>query len=90
MFPTLQANDPSAQCQNRWIAIVLAAFIACLKMTAPASAEEPTPWAKRNLPELFQLYQEFHKAPELSLKEEKTGMKVGEELRSAGLEVTSV
>ncbi|MGE0609151.1 MAG: amidohydrolase [Pirellulales bacterium] len=55
---------------------------------SPAVAEEPQAWAKRHLPELFSLYQEFHKSPELSLQEERTGMKLAGELRSLGLDVT--
>lgn len=40
-------------------------------------------------PNLFEFYQQLHTHPELSFKEEKTAERVAEELRKAGLEVTT-
>jgi len=43
----------------------------------------------REYPGLFDLYRHLHTHPELSLHEEKTGQRVAEELKQAGLEVTA-
>ena len=43
----------------------------------------------REYPQLFELYKELHAHPELSLHEEKTGQRVADELKKAGLEVTA-
>lgn len=44
---------------------------------------------QQEYPKLEALYQHLHSHPELSLKEEKTSARIAEELRSAGLEVTT-
>ena len=45
--------------------------------------------AHQEYPRLFELYKHLHTHPELSLHEEKTGQRVADELKEAGLEVTS-
>src|SRR5438045_4470494 len=44
--------------------------------------------ANQEYPNLFELYKHLHTHPELSLHEEKTGQRVGAELKQAGFEVT--
>src|SRR5437762_7473039 len=58
--------------------------------TAPTSLREPLQArAKQEYPELFELYKHLHTHPELSLHEQKTGERLADELKRAGLEVTS-
>lgn len=52
-------------------------------------AAEPSEWAKQQTDELVKLYRQFHQAPELSFHEEQTAKRVAEELKPAGLEITS-
>jgi len=61
----------------------------------PASAEDTTALRKqvqskvdREYPDLFNLYKQFHSHPELSFQEGKTSLRLAEELRKAGYEVT--
>lgn len=85
---TRRASPATNGATWRRIALFLMAAGIAGSFIATTSAEEPKVWPKRHLPELFKLYQELHKSPELSLKEEKTGERIATELRSAGLEVT--
>ena len=56
----------------------------------PASLrEEVRGRIDREYPELFELYKHLHTHPELSLHEQKTGERLADELKRAGLEVTS-
>jgi amidohydrolase len=56
-------------------------------MVSLAGAAEPTAWVQGNLPALFELYQHFHRHPELSFQEETTAARLAEELGSAGFKV---
>lgn len=52
-------------------------------------ADEPADWARAHLEELVALYRQFHQAPELSMREEKTAARLAGELKAAGAEVTT-
>ncbi|WP_337173452.1 amidohydrolase [Paludisphaera sp.] len=65
-------------------ALILAAFLAS---AASARAEGPKLDAHRD--ELLKLYTDLHRAPELSMREEKTAARMADELRKAGAEVTT-
>lgn len=54
-----------------------------------AQAKEIRAWTQAQLPELLTLYRHFHTHPELSLAEKETSGRVAEELRRAGMEVTT-
>lgn len=54
-----------------------------------AWAADPEPWVQQELPSLLALYQHLHAHPELSLHEVQTSERIGEELRTAGFEVTT-
>ncbi|HZF74196.1 MAG TPA: amidohydrolase [Gemmatimonadaceae bacterium] len=59
-------------------------------VTSPASLREPLQArANQEYPRLFELYKHLHTHPELSLHEEKTGQRVADELKEAGLDVTT-
>ncbi len=70
-------------------------FFACFTAVAAvgvgrvAGAAEPAAWAERHLPELVELYRHLHAHPELSLHETATAERLAEELREAGLTVTT-
>lgn len=66
--------------------VFLLSFV--LLNTSPAWADEPQAWVGNNLESLVELYQHFHRNPELSFQEEQTAAKLAEELRSAGMTVT--
>ena len=61
--------------------------------TGPSSNAQGIPraddWYEKNLPELTALYTHLHKNPELSFHEDATAKRVAEELRKAGVEVTT-
>jgi hippurate hydrolase len=69
-------------------AIVVAAWLA---LPAVVDAEDDTPaaWAKSNTAALFDLYKHLHAHPELSHQEKETAARIAQELKSAGLEVTT-
>jgi amidohydrolase len=58
---------------------------------APLVADEtPAEWAKGdNIAKLVSLYQQFHRAPELSLHERETAARLTKELKATGAEVTT-
>lgn len=57
--------------------------------SAPAHREAVTAHVNAEYPALFELYKHFHANPELSLEEEKTAARLAQELKRAGLEVTT-
>jgi hippurate hydrolase len=61
--------------------------LAAIVLTSPAAAETPAEWAKKNLPELVEIYRDFHRQPELSLHEEQTAARVARFWKEAGAEV---
>ncbi|MCH7750584.1 MAG: hypothetical protein IH898_00290, partial [Planctomycetes bacterium] len=70
----------------------LAIFLAVLGWLSlevtTARAETPLEWVAKEVPQLTQLYEALHRAPELSFQEEKTSARMADELRTAGLTVT--
>jgi hippurate hydrolase len=52
------------------------------------TADEPRDWAAKELPKLVELYQHFHRNPELSFDERETAARVAAEWKAAGYEVT--
>ena len=57
-----------------------------------ATAAEPAnndPWIESRLPEIVDLYEHFHRHPELSYREVNTARRIAEELKIAGCEVTT-
>jgi hippurate hydrolase len=51
-------------------------------------AETPQEWVAAEVPQLTQLYESLHQAPELSFQEENTSARMAELLRELGLTVT--
>ncbi|TWT47309.1 amidohydrolase [Botrimarina hoheduenensis] len=70
------------------MARTLLAFVALFAPVIGAQAEEMQDWLDKNLPHLEVFYQELHAAPELSLKENATAVKLAEAWREAGFAVT--
>ena len=67
----------------------LIAFAAVpLCATSPLRADDVHDWVKDNLPEIVELYREFHRNPELSFEEKETAARLADNLESAGYEVT--
>jgi amidohydrolase len=66
----------------------LASFSVICSPVNLAFSEEPAAWAKKNQPDLVELYRFFHTHPELSFEEHQTAARVAKELRSVGMEVT--
>jgi hippurate hydrolase len=59
-------------------------------LAAPhAFAETPAEWIEEHLPKAIELYQHFHRHPELSFQEKETAARFAEELRDIGCEVTT-
>jgi hippurate hydrolase len=67
-------------------------LIALLCLASPwlpsAIAQAPAAWAKAHITDLTDLYQHFHRNPELSLMEKETAARLAKELRALGIEVT--
>lgn len=63
--------------------------IACVLMPTLASASDPKRWAEEHLGELVEIYQQFHKYPEVSFQEKETAARLAQHLRDAGAEVTT-
>lgn len=53
----------------------------------PLAAESPSTWVEKELPNLVELYQEFHANPELSFQEKETAARLAKAWKDAGLEV---
>ena len=73
----------------------LAQCVSCLAIALllatnlqPVAAQEADAWLDKNIESLTKMYVHFHKNPELSFQEEKTGLRVGEELKKVGCKVT--
>lgn len=64
------------------------AFAVSILVFAPAFGASPLGRLDAVYPNLEALYTDLHKAPELSLREEKTAARLAGELRALGLEVT--
>src|SRR3954467_13810334 len=64
------------------------ALFAMLLLATLAPAQDLQKLVDQQYAQLESLYLDFHRAPELSLAEEKTAKKLADELRSAGYDVT--
>src|SRR3954454_19410478 len=69
-----------------WLAGLI---LAALPLTAVAGSENADPWIESHLTEMVGLYQHFHGHPELSNREVETSARIADELRRAGVEVTT-
>lgn len=77
---------------ERWLALLLVATIATELRAAPASSvrsldPQIDARARALRPKLIELRRDFHRHPELSNREERTGRVIAERLRALGLEV---
>jgi len=52
-------------------------------------AESPMEWVEQEIPQLTQIYESLHQAPELSFQEEQTAARMAELMRAEGLRVTT-
>lgn len=66
-----------------------AACVLLLAFPCALFAAEPREWAAANIDDLLTLYRYLHQHPELSFFEEQTGLRLAEELQSAGVEATT-
>jgi hippurate hydrolase len=72
------------------LALAAGALSAENPVVPPSSLREQVrSLVNQEYPRLFELYKHLHTHPELSLHEEKTGQRVADELKQAGLEVTT-
>jgi hippurate hydrolase len=69
--------------------IVAGSMVLWLALCITLYADGPHTWAKANLDDLIELYQDFHRHPELSFHEEETAARVADLWRAAGAEVTT-
>jgi amidohydrolase len=67
----------------------LLGFVSAHSNAAPAHRDAVNARVNQEYPALFELYKHFHANPELSFEEEKTAARLAEELKRAGLEVTT-
>jgi hippurate hydrolase len=67
----------------------LAAGFMLLTLAQPLVAEDPRSWTDKHIGELVELYQHFHRHPELSFNEKETAARFAKELRAAGVQVTT-
>lgn len=63
--------------------------VVILLLPSLARAEPPVDWAKRNMPQLVELYRHLHAHPELSLQEAETAARLADALKTLGAEVTT-
>lgn len=57
-------------------------------IAGPLFSSEPRDWAAKNIDALVQVYQDYHRNPELSFFEKETAARLAKHLRDAGAEVT--
>lgn len=75
--------------QQQTLAVpLLLALTGILLGIGQLSAAEPRDWAAKNLGALVQVYQDYHRNPELSFFEKETAARLAKHLRDAGAEVT--
>lgn len=72
----------------RWRIECVAAFSVLWLYVSTGRAESPHDWIVKEVPQLIQIYESLHQAPELSFQEEKTSARMTDELRKAGFAVT--
>lgn len=68
---------------------VIVIFVVLSHAGPAVSAELLDDWLQREMPQLTQLYQGLHRAPEVSFEEEQTAARMATLLRELGLEVTT-
>ena len=65
----------------------LALTLLAIALPPAALADTPAEWANKNMPELIEIYRDFHRHPELSFREEQTAARVARFWKDAGVEV---
>jgi len=73
----------------RLIVVFCSLILSISLLAVPVRGELPAEWVKENVAALLPLYKHFHCHPELSLHERETSLRLAEELRGAGAEVTT-
>jgi len=68
--------------------VVLIVVLAATANTVLAD-DQPAEWSKQHVAELLTIYRDIHSHPELSFREERTAAKLADELKTAGIEVTT-
>jgi len=69
--------------------VALLLVVAGLPPCAATADATPQAWVEKHLPPLVELYRHLHANPELSHQEKATAARIAEELKSAGLQVTT-
>ncbi len=83
------APEATPRCKTPAPLTVAVATAGILLIAAATSrAEEPGAWVAGQVGALVKLYQELHRAPELSFEEEQTAARLAEELGKLKIEVT--
>ena len=97
MVPPFVSAKPRAAVGGGLHALVLSLILACVLPgwatgaegdAASAAMEQIRQNVEKQYPALEQFYTTLHREPELSLSEEKTAMRLADQLRAAGYEVT--
>ena len=65
----------------------LALTLLAIALLGAASADTPAEWANKHMPELIEIYRDFHRHPEISFQEEQTAARVARLWKDAGVEV---
>ncbi len=63
-------------------------FLFCLSITAAPTQKDVRDSVDKEFSNLLKLYQHLHANPEISFQEEKTGLRLGAEMKKLGFEVT--
>ena len=63
-------------------------IILCASVAAAPSQKAVRDRVDKEIPSLLELYQYLHAIPEISFQEAKTGLRLGQEMRALGFEVT--
>ncbi|MEX0677132.1 MAG: amidohydrolase [Pirellulales bacterium] len=66
---------------------VLALSLLTTVLLATTQADTPAEWATQHMSELIEIYRDFHRNPELSLREEQTAARVAKLWKEAGVDV---
>src|SRR5262249_11944772 len=67
--------------------IALSAAVFAIGLQGAGRAETPAEFARQHVPELVEVYREFHRQPELSSQEERTAAWLAGFWKQAGIEV---
>tara|TARA_Y100000589_G_C26622029_1_gene414540 strand:+ start:13 stop:237 length:225 start_codon:yes stop_codon:yes gene_type:complete len=63
-------------------------FLFCVSIIAAPTQKDVRDSVDKEFSNLLKLYQHLHANPEISFQEEKTGLRLGAEMRKLGFEVT--